>query len=182
MTLETLAKQGNQNHQVSMAAAIGPRINEIRKNLIKECFSDFQHIEHRLEVVSNVHGITFINDSRATNINAAWYALESINKPIIWIAGGLDSGNDFSILRGLVNKKVKALICLGIDNYHMIGAFRGLDIPITSTQSITEAVELAYVAGVKGDTVLMSPGCASFDLFADFEERGNEFKKAVRNL
>lgn len=182
MTLETLARQGNQIGQSSMAAAISPRVHEIRKNLIKESFSDFHRLEHRLETVANVHGITFINDSRATNINSAWYALETISKPIIWIAGGLDSGSDFSILRSLVNRKVKALICLGIDNHHLIEAFRGLEIPITSTQSIDEAVDLAYVAGAKGDTVLMSPGCASFDLFSDYEERGNAFKRAVKSL
>jgi UDP-N-acetylmuramoylalanine--D-glutamate ligase len=182
MTLETLAKQGNNNMQVSMAAAIGPKIQDIRKHLIKECFSDFQNIEHRLEVVANVHGITFINDSKATNVNSTWFALETINKPIIWIAGGADASNDYSILRGLVYKKVKAMICLGVENHHLINAFKGLDIPITTTQSITEAVDLAYIAGTKGDTVLMSPACASFDLFVDYEDRGNAFKKAVKNL
>jgi UDP-N-acetylmuramoylalanine--D-glutamate ligase len=182
MTLETLAIQGNHIPQVSMAAAIGTRINEIRKNLIKECFSDFQNMEHRLETVANVHGITFINDSKATNVNSTWFALETINKPIIWIAGGLDNGNDYDLLQGIVRKKVKALICLGIDNLQLISAFKGFEFPVTTTQSMTEAVDLAYVAGIKGDTVLLSPACASFDLFYDYEERGNAFKQAVRNL
>jgi len=182
MTLETLAIQGNHHIQASMAAAIGLRINEFRKSLIKESFSDFQNIEHRLETVANVHGITFINDSKATNVNSTWFALESINKPIIWIAGGVDTGNDYDLLMAIVRKKVKGLICLGIDNFNLVNAFNGLDFPVTTTESMTEAVDLAYVAGSKGDTVLMSPACASFDLFNDYEERGNAFKKAVRNL
>jgi len=182
MTIETLATQGNHNMQVSMAAAIGPKIHEIRKNLIKECFSDFQNIEHRLEMVANVHGITFINDSRATNVNSTWFALETISKPIIWIAGGVDTGNDFTILRGVVRRKVKAMIFLGVDNYHFISVFEDIDIPITTTQSVTEAVDLAYIAGTKGDTILLSPACASFDLFTDYEDRGNAYKKAVKNL
>jgi UDP-N-acetylmuramoylalanine--D-glutamate ligase len=182
MTLETLARQGNQVVQKSMAEAIGQRINEMRKNLIKESFSDFQNVEHRLETVANVHGITFINDSKATNINSTWYALESIGKPIIWIAGGVDPGNDYEPIMNIVRKKVKALICLGVDNVNLIRTFGSLDIPVTSTQSIAEAVDLAYVAGTKGDTVLMSPACASFDLFNNYEERGNAFKRAVKNL
>ena len=181
MTLEVLAQQGH-HIQVSMAAAIGSKIGEIRKNIIKECFSDFQQIEHRLEYIANVHGITFINDSRATNINSAWYALESINKPIIWIAGGVDTGNDYSMLWSMVSKKVKAMICLGVDNENLLQSFSGFNFPITSTRSIKEAVDLAYIAGKKGDTVLLSPACASFDLFTDYEERGNAFKKAVKNL
>jgi UDP-N-acetylmuramoylalanine--D-glutamate ligase len=182
MTLETLAKQGNHTIQISMAAAIGTRINEFRKSLIKESFSDFQNIEHRLETVANVHGITFVNDSKATNINSTWFALETIGKPIIWIAGGVDTGNDYIFLQAIVRKKVKALICLGIDNFNLVNAFKGLNFPVTTTQSMAEAVDLAYVAGVKGDTVLMSPACASFDLFNDYEERGNAFKNAVKNL
>ena len=182
MTLETLAMQGNYKMPVTMAAAIGTKIHEIRKNLIKECFSDFQNIEHRLETVANVHGITFINDSRSTKINSTWFALETINKPIIWIAGGMDTGTDYSILLGVVRKKVKAMICMGSDNNNLINAFKDLKIPVTTTQSMSEAVDLAYFAGIKGDTVLLSPACASFDLFIDYEDRGNAFKKAVKNL
>ena len=182
MTLEKLAEQGNHNVQVSMAAAIGLKIHEIRKILIKECFTDFQNVEHRLETVANVHGIAFVNDSRATNINSTWYALETTTRPIIWIDGGVDTGNDYSILRAVVIKKVKAIISLGIDNQNLIMAFKDLNIPITTTQSMTEAVDLAYIAGTKGDTVLLSPACASFDLFIDYEDRGIAFKKAVKNL
>lgn len=165
-----------------MAAGIGPRIREIRKDSIKESFYDFQDIEHRLEIVSNVHGIEFINDSRATNVNSTWFALETMSKPVIWIAGGVDTGNDFTILRELILKCVKAVICLGTDNDALISVIREVNVPYLSTQSMTEAVELAYLAGSKGDVVLLSPACASFDLFLDFEDRGNAFKKAVRNL
>ena len=182
MTLENLASQGNKPIQVSMAAGIGPRISEIRKDSIKESFSDFQDIEHRLEKVANVHGIEFINDSKATNVNSSWFALEVMTKPVIWIAGGVDTGNDFTILRDLIRKNVKAIICLGQDNEALIAAIRETNVPYLTTQSMSEAVELAYLAGTKGDVVLLSPACASFDLFLDYEDRGNAFKKAVRNL
>jgi UDP-N-acetylmuramoylalanine--D-glutamate ligase len=182
MTLENLASQGNHAIQVSMAAGIGPRIREIRKDSIKESFADFQDLEHRLEKVANVHGIEFINDSRATNVNSTWFALETMSKPVIWIAGGIDTGNDFTILQGLIRKCVKAVICLGQDNDLLISAIRETNVPYLTTQSMAEAVELAYLAGTKGDVVLLSPACASFDLFLDYEDRGNAFKKEVRNL
>jgi UDP-N-acetylmuramoylalanine--D-glutamate ligase len=182
MTLETLASQGHHSLQGSMAAGIGTRISEIRKDFIKESFSDFLDIEHRLEKIANVHGIEFINDSKATNVNSTWFALESMIKPVIWIAGGVDTGNDFSILCGLIRKSVKAIIFLGLYNDNLISAIQETDVPYLSTQSMTEAVELAYLAGIKGDVVLLSPACASFDLFLDYEDRGNAFKKAVRNL
>ena len=165
-----------------MAAGIGPRIREIRKDSIKESFSDFQDIRHRLEKVANVHGIEFINDSRATNVNSTWFALETMTKPVIWIAGGVDTGNDFSSLRGSIRKCVKAAICLGTANDTLISVIRDINVPYLETQSMAEAVELAYLAGTKGDVVLLSPACASFDLFLDFEDRGNAFMKAVRNL
>ena len=182
MTLEKLASQGHHSAQGSMAAGIGTRIKEIRKEFIKESFSDFQDIEHRLEKIANVHGIEFINDSKATNVNSTWFALETMTKPVIWIAGGVDTGNDFSILCGSIRKNVKAVICVGIDNDNLISALRQTEVPFLTTHSMTEAVELAYLAGTKGDVVLLSPACASFDLFLDYEDRGNAFKKAVRNL
>jgi len=182
MTLEKLASQGHHSTQGSMAAGIGIRISEIRKDFIKESFSDFQDSEHRLERIANVHGIEFINDSKATNVNSTWFALESMTKPVIWIAGGVDTGNDFSILSGLIRKRVKAIICVGLDNDNLISAIRKTEVPYLTTYSMTEAVELAYLAGIKGDVVLLSPACASFDLFLDYEDRGNAFKKAVRNL
>jgi UDP-N-acetylmuramoylalanine--D-glutamate ligase len=182
MTLEKLASQGHISNPASMAAAIGYRIRDIRKKVIMESFSDFQDIEHRLERIANVHGIEFINDSRATNVNSTWYALESMTKPVIWIAGGSDTGNDFNLLGGLIRKRVKAVICLGQNNFNLISAIRKTGVPYLSAQSMTEAVELAYLAGTKGDIVLLSPACASFDLFTDYEDRGNEFKKAVKKL
>jgi UDP-N-acetylmuramoylalanine--D-glutamate ligase len=182
MTIETLALQGNPNIYGSMAANIGPRIHEIRNDFIKHCFSDFQGIEHRLEHVANVHGIEFINDSKATNVNSTWFALESINKPVIWITGGIDKGNDYNALLPLVRKKVKAIICLGADNFQVQSFFAELNIPMTDTASMQEAVELAYFAGQIGDVVLLSPACPSFDLFQDYEDRGDRFKEMVRNL
>jgi UDP-N-acetylmuramoylalanine--D-glutamate ligase len=182
MTLEKLASQGHDSIHASMAAGIGNRIGEIRKDSIKKSFSDFMEIEHRMEKVANVHGIEFINDSKATNVNSTWFALESMIKPIIWIAGGVDTGNDFSILCSLIKKRVKAIICLGTDNENLISAIRQTNIPFLTTQSMAEAVELSYLAGTKGDVVLLSPACASFGLFLDYEDRGNEFKKEVRKL
>jgi UDP-N-acetylmuramoylalanine--D-glutamate ligase len=182
MTLEKLAFQGHQTIQGSMAAGIGGRIKDIRKDFIKESFSDFQDIEHRLETIANVHGIEFINDSKATNVNSTWFALETMTKPVIWIAGGVDTGNNFKILYGSIRKCVKAIICLGLDNDHLISAITEMGVPFLTTKSMTEAVELAYLAGIKGDVVLLSPACASFDLFVDYEDRGNAFKKAVRTL
>jgi UDP-N-acetylmuramoylalanine--D-glutamate ligase len=182
MTLEELALQGKHNVYNSMAAGISSRLIDLRKETIKECLADFQNVEHRLEFVANIHGIEFINDSKATNINSVWYALESLNKNIIWIAGGIDKGNDYTKLFELVKHKVKAIICLGIDNEKLIDAFKDKVSYISETSSIEEAVELAYYLGRKGDAVLLSPACASFDLFENFEERGSKFKAAVNAL
>lgn len=165
-----------------MAAGISSRLIDLRKETIKECLADFQNVEHRLEFVANIHGIEFINDSKATNINSVWYALESLNKNIIWIAGGIDKGNDYTKLFELVKQKVKAIICLGIDNEKLIDAFKDKVSYISETSSVEEAVELAYYLGRKGDVVLLSPACASFDLFENFEERGSKFKAAVNAL
>ncbi|MHC1778435.1 MAG: UDP-N-acetylmuramoyl-L-alanine--D-glutamate ligase [Lentimicrobium sp.] len=182
MTLEELALQGKHNVYNSMAAGVASRLVDLRKETIKECLADFQNVEHRLEFVANIHGIEFINDSKATNINSAWYALETLNKKIIWIAGGIDKGNDYTKLFELVKQKVKAIICLGIDNEKLIDTFKDKVAYISETTSIEEAVELAYYLGRKGDAVLLSPACASFDLFENFEERGRKFKAAVNAL
>jgi UDP-N-acetylmuramoylalanine--D-glutamate ligase len=182
MQIEELALQGRHNIHNSMAAAIGARGCEVRKAKIKEGLADFQNAEHRLEFVANVHGIEFINDSKATNVNSTWYALESINRPVILIAGGKDKGNDYETLRPLVKQKVKLLICLGVDNSRLRASFADLVESIYETQSMEDAVRVAYQNGQKGDVVLLSPTCASFDLFTNFEERGLLFKKAVKRL
>jgi UDP-N-acetylmuramoylalanine--D-glutamate ligase len=182
MTLEELALQGKHNVYNTMAASVASRLVEIRKEGIRDALSDFQNIEHRLEFVARIHGINFINDSKATNVNSAWYALETTDSPIIWIAGGLDSGNDYSKLDEMVARKVKAIICLGVDNTKLIEAFADKVEAIYETHSAEQAVLTAYTIGKKDDTVLLSPACKSFDLFENFEDRGNRFKQAVRNL
>ncbi len=182
MTLEELAQTGTQQMHNTMAASIGAKLVSLRKESIRECLSDFQNIEHRLEFVANIHGIEFINDSKATNINSVWYAMESANKPVIWIAGGIDKGNDYSKILQLVKDKVKAIICIGIDNTKIIDAFKNIIPEIYESPSMEEAVNTAYSVGIKGDQVLMSPACASFDLFDNYEDRGNKFKQAVLDL
>ncbi|HHN48667.1 MAG TPA: UDP-N-acetylmuramoyl-L-alanine--D-glutamate ligase [Bacteroidales bacterium] len=182
MTIEQLALQGRHNVYNSMAAGISSQLIGLRKETIRQRLSDFQQVEHRLEHVANVHGIEFINDSKATNINSTWWALETVAKPVIWIAGGVDKGNDYSALTHLVKTKVKAIICLGIDNSNIYKAFADLVPTVFETRSAAEAVNMAYLLGEKGDTVLLSPACASFDLFENFEDRGNQFKQAVNQL
>lgn len=182
MTFETLASQGNQTIYGSMAATIGTRVNEIRNDFIKDCFSDFRKSEHRLEHVAKIHGIEFINDSKATNINSTWFSLGCMNKPVIWIAGGLDKNADFEMLKSLISKKVKAIIWLQKNSKRIQSAFSELGLPVTRTESLKEAVEIAYYAGKDGDVVLLSPACPSFDLFSDYEERGREFRRFVNTL
>lgn len=182
MTIQELALQGKHNVYNSMAAGVAGKLVEIRKETIRESLSDFHNIDHRLELVGNVHGIEFINDSKATNVNSTWYALESMNNPVILILGGVDKGNDYSMLNDLVKQKVKAIICLGADNKKIIRAFGGMVETITEARSAKEAVAQAYKLGKKGDTVLLSPACASFDLFDNYEDRGTQFKEAVRAL
>jgi UDP-N-acetylmuramoylalanine--D-glutamate ligase len=165
-----------------MAAGIASRILEIRNEVIKESFSDYQNVPHRLEFVAKVHGIEFINDSKATNVNSTWYALECMTKPTVWIVGGQDKGNDYSSLRQLVKQKVKAIICLGVDNSKIINEFSGIVKQIEEANSAFEAVQKAYHLSETGDVVLLSPACASFDLFENYEDRGNQFKKAVNDL
>lgn len=182
MSIHDLALQGKHNLYNSMASGIASRILEIRKDVVRESFSDFENIEHRLEFVNTVHGIDFINDSKATNVNSTWYALESIQNPIVWIAGGVDKGNDYEMIAELVKSRVKALVCMGLDNKKLIEAFKD-DVPvIVEASSAEEAVQAAYRLGKKGDTVLLSPCCASFDLFENYEDRGRKFKAAVRAL
>lgn len=182
MTMEMLALQGKHNIYNSMASGIASRLLDIRKESIKASLSDFQNIEHRLEFVANVMGIEFINDSKATNINSTWYALESMQRKVIWIVGGQDKGNDYSLLMDLVKKKVKAIICLGIDNTKIFNAFSDLPITMVETRSVKEAVQYAMYLGEKGDITLLSPACASFDLFRNYIDRGNQFKEAVKEL
>lgn len=182
MTLEDLALQGKHNIYNSMAASIAARILDIRKDIIKQSLADFQNVEHRLEYSATIHGIEFINDSKATNVNSTWYALESMNKPVVWIAGGVDKGNDYNFLKELVKKKVKAIVCLGVNNKRIHKAFSGIIPDIFDTSSATEAVEAAARLASHGDAVLLSPACASFDLFSNYEDRGNQFKNAVKNL
>ncbi|HAF28366.1 MAG TPA: UDP-N-acetylmuramoyl-L-alanine--D-glutamate ligase [Bacteroidales bacterium] len=182
MSIHDLALKGQHNTYNSMAAGIAAQVLKIRKDNIRESLSNFQGVEHRLEPVLKVHGIEFINDSKATNVNSTWYALESVSNNLIWIAGGIDKGNDYSILEELVRKKVKAIICLGKDNAKIHNAFGHIVETIIDVQSASEAVKTAYYLARKDDSVLLSPACASFDLFDNYEDRGNQFKKAVREL
>ncbi len=182
MSIHDLALKGQHNTYNSMAAGIAAQVLKIRKEVIRESLSNFHGVEHRLEPVLKVHGIEFINDSKATNVNSTWYALESVPDDIIWIVGGIDKGNDYTILEDLVHKKVKAIICLGVDNKKIHKAFGRVVSTIIDTQSASEAVKTAYYLARKGDTVLLSPACASFDLFDNYEDRGNKFKQAVREL
>ena len=182
MTLEELALQGKHNVYNSMAASLASKLVDIRSESIRQALSSFENVPHRLEYVARIHGIDFINDSKATNVNSAWYALETMDSPVIWIAGGIDKGNDYSKLDELVAEKVKAIICLGIDNSKIIKRYADKVEAIYETQSAEQAVLTAYTIGKKGDKVLLSPACASFDLFESYEERGDKFKQAVRNL
>jgi UDP-N-acetylmuramoylalanine--D-glutamate ligase len=182
MSIHELAQQGKHNAYNSMAAGIATRVLEIRKEIIRESLSDFQNVEHRLEYVAAVHGIEFINDSKATNVNSTWYALESMDKPTIWIVGGVDKGNDYTMLEGLVKQKVVGIVCLGLENEKIHKAFGHIVENIWDAKSAMEAVGLSYRMAKKGYSVLLSPACASFDLFENYEDRGQQFKKAVRSL
>ena len=179
MSIFELALQGKHNLYNSMAAGVAARILDIRKESIRESFADFRNAEHRMEFVNTVHGIDFINDSKATNVNSAWFALESMQKPVVWILGGVDKGNEYEMLNDLVKEKVKAIVCLGKDNKKIHEAFGSIVSDITDTLSAHEAVSVAYQKGKKGDVVLLSPCCASFDLFDNYEDRGTKFKKEV---
>jgi UDP-N-acetylmuramoylalanine--D-glutamate ligase len=182
MYIQDLALQGKHNAYNSMAAAITARLVEIRKETIRESLSDFQNVEHRMEFVAKVRGIEFINDSKATNVNSAFYALESMKQPVIWIAGGVDKGNDYTELIDVVHNRVKALICLGDGKEKLRETFDGIIPAIVDVNSMQDAVQSAYRMGMKGDIVLLSPACASFDLFENYEDRGRQFKMWVREL
>lgn len=182
MSIHELALQGRHNVYNSMAAAIAARVLDIRNDAVRESLSDFQNVEHRLERVATVHGVEFINDSKATNVNSAWYALESMRRPVIWIAGGEEHGNDYSQLVPLVKQKVKAIVCLGKDNSRLKEAFGALVKDFVETTSAEQAVQASYALAEEGDAVLLSPACKSFDLFENYEERGRRFKAAVKAL
>ena len=182
MSVHELSLKGRHNTYNSMAAGIAGNVLKIRNEVIREALMDFQGVEHRLEEVTKVHGINFINDSKATNVNSTWYALESVKGRIVWIVGGVDKGNDYSELFNLVENKVNAIVCLGKDNARVIKAFEGKVEEIVETESMEDAVKTAYYLGRDGETVLLSPACASFDLFESFEDRGRQFKDAVRSL
>jgi UDP-N-acetylmuramoylalanine--D-glutamate ligase len=182
MSIHDIALKGKHNLYNSMAAGIAARIIDISKEIVRESFADFENVEHRLEKVNTVHGIEFINDSKATNVNSTWYALESMEKPVILILGGMDKGNDYGMLKDLIKEKVKAIVCLGLDNKKIHKAYADVVSDITDTTSAGEAVRTAYSKGKKGDVVLLSPACASFDLFKNYEDRGRQFKNAVRAL
>ncbi len=182
MTINKLSLIGTHNIFNSMAAAMAARVFEVSDDVIRESLIDFENIEHRLEYVLTVHGVDFINDSKATNVNAAWYAIESMNKPFVWIIGGIDKGNDYSELIKVANKKnLKAIICLGDNNDKIVEAFKN-KVVIEQANDMREAVMKSYNLSDTGDAVLLSPACASFDLFENFEHRGSEFKKMVRGL
>ena len=182
MSILDLSLQGKHNTYNSMAAGIAGMVFEIRNEQLRESLTAFQGVEHRLERFLKVHGIEFVNDSKATNVNSTWYALESIQKPIVWIAGGIDKGNDYSMLMPLVREKVKAIVCLGRDNTKLHAAFDDVLKNIVDASGMEEAVKAAYYLARDGDSVLLSPACASFDLFDNYEDRGKQFKEQVRNL
>jgi UDP-N-acetylmuramoylalanine--D-glutamate ligase len=182
METETMALEGQHNMKNAMAATSVAKLMKIRNKTIRESLSNFQGVEHRLEKVLKIQNVQYINDSKATNVNATFFALDSMNTPTVWIVGGVDKGNDYNELMSLVREKVKAIICLGVDNKKIIDVFGNVvDIMIEVT-NMEDAVKMAQRLTEKGDTVLLSPACASFDLFENYEDRGNQFKQAVRNL
>ncbi|MDC0204713.1 UDP-N-acetylmuramoyl-L-alanine--D-glutamate ligase [Flavobacteriales bacterium] len=182
MTMQELALQGRHNISNSMAAAMAARVFEVKDSVIRQSMIDFQNIEHRLEYVLTVHGIDFVNDSKATNINACWFALESMTKDVVWIVGGVDKGNDYAQLTSMVEEKVRAIICMGDNNKKIITTFKNKVDTIVQASTMEEAVRLSYNLAQKEDVVLLSPACASFDLFANYEDRGLQFKQSVRKL
>jgi len=182
MSISDLALQGKHNIYNSMASGIAAKVLELRNPSIRDSMSNFKNIEHRLESVGKISGISFINDSKATNVNSVWYALESMTSDVVLILGGVDKGNNYSMLKDLVKQKVKAIVCLGKDNQRIHDAFEDDTDIIVNTWSMQEAATVAYHLATKGDTVLLSPACASFDLFKNYEDRGNQFKQAVKEL
>ena len=182
MSVYDFALKGKHNQYNTMAACVAGSTMDIRKNKIREAVQTFQSLEHRMEAVTTVRGVEFINDSKATNVNSTWFALESINKPTVLILGGVDKGNDYSFIMELVKEKVKAIVCMGTDNSKLHAAFNGKVARMVDTASAEEAVHAAFALATVGDAVLLSPACASFDLFKNYEDRGTQFKQAVKNL
>jgi UDP-N-acetylmuramoylalanine--D-glutamate ligase len=182
METEYIALEGKHNMKNAMAATSVAKLMQIRKETIRESLSNFQGVEHRLEKVLKIQNVQYINDSKATNVNATFFALDSMNAPTVWIVGGVDKGNDYSELMSLVHEKVKAIICLGVDNKKIIDAFGNVVDVMIEVDSMSDAVKMAQRLAEKGDNVLLSPACASFDLFENYEDRGKQFKNAVQNL
>ena len=182
MPTSSLTLEGKHNIKNAMAASTVAHLLKIRKQTIRESLENFQGVEHRLEQVLKINKVQYINDSKATNVNATYYALESMDAPTVWIVGGVDKGNNYEELFPFVNEKVKAIICLGVDNAKLLNAFGSMVDVIIETQFMSEAVKIAYKLAEAGDNVLLSPACASFDLFENYEDRGRQFKEAVRNL
>jgi UDP-N-acetylmuramoylalanine--D-glutamate ligase len=182
MNISTLALKGKHNIKNAMAATMATSLLKVRKDTIRESLEDFEGAEHRLEMVLKINGVQYINDSKATNVNATFYALDCVKAPIVWIVGGVDKGNDYLDLMPMVREKVKAIICLGLDNQKIIQTFSNVVDLIVETAGAEEAVKVAYKIAEKGDSVLLSPACASFDLFENYEDRGNKFKEAVSAL
>ncbi len=182
METETMALEGKHNMKNAMAATSVAKLMKIRNATIRESLSNFQGVEHRLEKVLKIQNVQYINDSKATNVNATFFALDSMNTPTVWIVGGVDKGNDYNELMSLVREKVKAIICLGVDNRKIIDVFGNVVDIMVEVNNMEDAVKMAQRLSEKGDTVLLSPACASFDLFENYEDRGNQFKKAVKHL
>jgi UDP-N-acetylmuramoylalanine--D-glutamate ligase len=182
MSIYDFTLRGKHNQYNTMAAALTGVTIGLRKDKIREAMESFESLEHRMEYVATVRGVEYINDSKATNMNSTWYALESMSKPTILILGGIDKGNDYSVIMDLVREKVKAIICLGVDNSLINRAFENEGKVIINTSGAAEAVQAATQVAEKGDVVLLSPGCASFDLFKNYEDRGRQFKEAVKSL
>lgn len=182
MSVFDFALKGKHNQYNTMAAGLAATLLDIRKDKIRDAVQNFQGLEHRMEHVATVRGVEFINDSKATNVNSAWYALESMTRPTVLILGGVDKGNDYSLIEDLVKEKVKAIICLGTDNRKIHEAFGNMVSTIVNTSTAAEAVHAAFHFAGKGDVVLLSPACASFDLFKNYEDRGNQFKQVVKEL
>ncbi len=182
MTSDSLALEGKHNLKNTMAAITAAKLVGIRKEVIRESIQNFQGAPHRLEKVLKIHHVQYINDSKATNVNATYYALDSMTTPTVWIVGGIDKGNDYKALMPLVREKVKAIVCLGLDNSKIKDAFGNVVDLVVETYAMSEAVKVAYKIAERGDTVLLSPACASFDLFKNYEDRGDQFKEAIKNL
>src|SRR5687767_15617250 len=182
MNVNDFTLKGKHNQNNTMAASLGGVTVGIRKEKIRVAVQTFESLEHRMEPVATIRGVEFINDSKATNVNSTWYALESMNKPTILVLGGVDKGNDYSLITDLVKEKVKAIICLGADNRKIHDAFGNIVSTIVNTDNAVDAVKAAFHLSNKGDVVLLSPACASFDLFKNYEDRGNQFKRAVKEL